>query len=165
MTLYLLRHSLALSVGEGGAGSDEERKLSKEGRKLAAGAAKGMKRLGLDVDRILTSPLVRAVETARIVADELGCAKRVETCEALRSGMQAKRFMKFLDREVKDECLMAVGHQPDLGRLISYLLWGLKDTNFSLSECALAALEIEDEKAKLRLLLPAQTLSCIGKRS
>src|SRR5208283_3739184 len=68
MKLYVLRHAEA-EPGAGGT-SDEARQLTERGKARMAEAARGMRRLGLEFDAILTSPLARARQTAEIVAAE-----------------------------------------------------------------------------------------------
>lgn len=70
MKLYFVRHGDAGDPAQW-EGNDAERPLSDEGRRRMALEARTMKRLELGVDRIITSPLLRAVQTAEIVAIEL----------------------------------------------------------------------------------------------
>lgn len=163
MNLYLFRHSLAVPLGEKGIATDEERFLSKDGRKLAARAGRGMRVLKLEFDAILHSPLVRARETAEIVADQLDVRKRLRVCAALRPGMRAAALLRHIKRETKGESILAVGHQPDLGQCVSQLVFGLKDRELSLPECTLALVDCRPDTTKLRLLLTGETLARIGK--
>jgi len=70
MMLYVLRHGVAEEVGP--EGTDGSRRLTPGGRRKLRAAAVGMRALGLTFDAILTSPLVRAAETAAIVAEAQG---------------------------------------------------------------------------------------------
>ncbi len=82
MDLVLFRHADALNVGEAGIKTDEERPLSDKGKVRAKASARGLKALGLKPDLILSSPLVRARQTAEIVARETGLNGDVEICAA-----------------------------------------------------------------------------------
>jgi len=68
MDLYIIRHAIAESLGKENEFSDDRRALTEEGRDRMREIAKGLHRLGAEFDLILTSPLVRAVETAQVVA-------------------------------------------------------------------------------------------------
>ena len=76
MNLYLLRHAEA----EEEAASDGERKLTERGREQARTIGRFCARNDLYPEKIITSPLVRAQQTAKIVADELKVADRVQVC-------------------------------------------------------------------------------------
>jgi len=70
MLIHLLRHGIAAEFGEGGVRRDEDRPLTNEGRAKMKVQAKAMRALGLKFDYIFTSPYLRTVQTARVVADE-----------------------------------------------------------------------------------------------
>jgi phosphohistidine phosphatase len=95
--LYLLRHAKALSTAEAKVRRDEERPLSGEGRSRMERAALGMKRAGISFEWILTSPFLRARETAEIVAAALGVDAEHSVIErALSSGATWKSVRKAL---------------------------------------------------------------------
>ncbi|HEX8087437.1 MAG TPA: histidine phosphatase family protein, partial [Blastocatellia bacterium] len=76
MELYVIRHAIAQQLGRKNDFADEKRALTSEGRERMREAAKGLCKLGVEFDVILTSPLVRAVETAEIMAAALGLTKK-----------------------------------------------------------------------------------------
>ena len=69
MNLYIIRHAIAVNEGTDGYESDSERPLTDKGRKKMREIAKGLRNLGVEFDLILSSPYVRARETAEILAD------------------------------------------------------------------------------------------------
>ena len=75
MDLYLLRHAIAEDIAEGGHGADSERRLTSEGARKMRRIAEGLKDAGLGFDLILSSPCVRARQTAEIVAAVFGLKK------------------------------------------------------------------------------------------
>lgn len=88
-------------------------------------AAKGMLAMKLEIELILTSPLVRAKETAVIVAEALGLKEQFVVCPALSGGKTPADVVKALKKQIgQAQRVLAVGHQPDLGRLVSYLTTG-----------------------------------------
>src|ERR1051325_11585900 len=76
MELYVIRHAIAQQLGWKNDFTDEKRALTSEGRERMCEVARGLLRLGVHLDLILTSPLVRAVETAEVIAATLGMSKK-----------------------------------------------------------------------------------------
>jgi phosphohistidine phosphatase len=121
--LYLLRHGIAVDPVSGM--SDDERPLTEKGIKRMREIASGLCSLGLDLDRIVTSPLPRAKETAEIVARALGANDRLETSKVLRTGSDAVTIERWL-RDRTEERMMLVGHNPTLSELVSLLVVGAR---------------------------------------
>ena len=91
MNLYFMRHGIAVDRADSGAGSgDRERQLTPKGIKRMNKAAKGLATLSLTFERILTSPLERARQTAKIVAQILHLEERVEEIEQLSPEQSAQ---------------------------------------------------------------------------
>jgi len=128
MNLLLLRHGIAVDFGTPGYERDSERPLTPEGRRKTRAVARALAALGISPDVILTSPLVRAHQTAEIVASSMKLKKRMEICEPLASGGDAKRLIAEVNRRHPNaERIMLVGHEPDLSLLASLLLTGCAD--------------------------------------
>jgi phosphohistidine phosphatase len=125
MELFLIRHGIAQPLGQKNDFSDEKRALTPQGRDRLREAAKGLRKLGLGFDLVLTSPLVRAVETAEIIADALGIDKKmiVQTSN-LVPGASFDELFGEIKQQKGIETIALVGHQPDLGELISTMVWG-----------------------------------------
>ena len=121
MELYFLRHGIAADVGPAGMG-DAGRPLTKEGIAKMQASARGMRRLGLRLDALLSSPLVRAHETAAIVAGELGLELRL--AEQLAPGCDMTQLFALLGEYRAAERVMLVGHEPDFSSLIGALTGG-----------------------------------------
>ena len=119
--LYLVRHGIAEPTGSAG---DASRRLTAEGVRKMRTIAKGLKRLGVVPDVILSSPLQRAEETAAILAAELLPSKPVDMYDLLAPGHTAEETAAGLRPYNRSAGLMLVGHQPDLGRFAAYLLAG-----------------------------------------
>jgi phosphohistidine phosphatase len=140
--LYILRHGIAVDPGTPGI-PDDERPLTAKGQKRMHEIARGLCRLDLKLDRIVTSPLPRARETAEIVADELDAEEVLETAEILTAGADAASIQTWL-RERTEDRLMVVGHNPALSDLITLLVLGKKKLGppvCDLKKGGLAALE------------------------
>uniref|UniRef100_A0A832H1N8 Phosphohistidine phosphatase SixA n=1 Tax=Oscillatoriales cyanobacterium SpSt-402 TaxID=2282168 RepID=A0A832H1N8_9CYAN len=122
MELYLIRHGLA---GESGSyPNDDERPLTEEGKKKTRQVAKRLVSLGLQFDLILTSPLVRAHQTATILMD-VGLGAQLENANYLADG-NIDRWLAWLKSwEVgKHRQLALVGHEPSLSQWAEQLVWG-----------------------------------------
>ena len=122
MILYLLRHGIAVDRESAGV-DDSKRSLTEKGARRLQLEAAGMRALRLAFDLIFTSPLLRAYETARIVAEAYDMADKTLVTEALAPG---RGFGRTLDRhaplvlalmrhDVQNALL--VGHEPDLSEL------------------------------------------------
>jgi phosphohistidine phosphatase len=108
--IYLLRHGAA----EDGSGNDEERRLTSKGERQAEAAGRALAVLGAEIDACLTSPKVRAAETARLVCEALGIEP--ETASELRGGA----FDALALSSGRGNVLL-VGHEPDFSREVARL--------------------------------------------
>jgi phosphohistidine phosphatase len=121
--LMLLRHGIAEEPNADR--RDAERRLTGEGKRKTREVAAGMAVLELPVEAVLTSPLVRARQTAEIVADVYGLDEaRLEIVEALAPGHDADAVFRALRPHQAAAGVLLVGHEPDMGELTSTLLVG-----------------------------------------
>jgi phosphohistidine phosphatase len=173
MDLYILRHGLAGSREEW-TGPDAERPLTSKGRSRTKAAARGLARLGVAPDIILTSAYLRAAETAQLTAAELQAP--VEEVQALEPGKLRRGYRALLQRYDEDTSVMLVGHEPDLSALIGILIAGAAPARVELKKgaCALLALDAtsvkssadtEAQSATLLWLMTARALCSIAKSS
>ena len=146
MKLYLLRHGKA--DWPNWDKPDDERPLTKEGKKEVAAVARLLARLEI-TPVILTSPLPRASQTAEIAAQHLKVKVRVEPL--LRPGFDATRLAKIL-KTFSGKSLMVVGHEPDFTRTIFQLTGA--NTKMSKAGVALIDLETAPLRGVLRWLVP-----------
>ena len=122
MHVYLIRHGIAGDRAE--YHTDEERPLTDIGCKKTKKVAKRLFDLDIRFDRILTSPLVRANQTAKIL-QEVGLCKKTETFEALAPNGDINIWVNWYALNYKDcHSVALVGHQPDLGNWAELLTWG-----------------------------------------
>ncbi len=139
MKIYLMRHGIAEEMGMG-IPTDAERPLSEEGRRKTAEIAKGLRVVGAAPRRLISSPLLRARETAEIVARILHGAKSVELEEALAPGGEFQALLHAL-RGADDT--LAVGHMPDLSEVAGRLLTGDARGAFDFRKGGVACFEFE----------------------
>ena len=120
MELYIVRHGAAQERGEG---PDAQRALTPKGAVRMAQVARGLRTLRCRPARILTSPLPRAEQTARILAGALCPEAPVELCDWLAPGAAAEELVAHL-ADAAEQSVMVVGHSPDVGAIASELLCG-----------------------------------------
>jgi phosphohistidine phosphatase len=155
MQLYFLRHGPA-DWPDWDAARDEERPLTDKGVKRMKAEAKAIQKLGLSLDVILSSPLVRARQTAELVAKRLGLDVIQE--HALTPGFDAKRLRGVLRGHAKAGAIMIVGHEPDFSQTIAELTGG----RVVMKKGGLARVDLESldpPSGKLIWLLEPKTLT------
>jgi phosphohistidine phosphatase len=135
MDIYLLRHAEAEEQRPGG--SDGERALTEKGWQQAQRAAAWLKAQGIEVEAIVSSPLLRAVQTAQPVAEALG--KAVVTDKRVAGLRLTAQAVGEIAREYEvGESLLLVGHEPDMSDLIAELTRGqveVKKAALALVSC------------------------------
>ena len=119
-TLYLVRHAIAEERGPEYP-DDTKRPVSVRGRRRMKAAARGFAGLDPGVDMILTSPLVRAVQTAEILSRELADAS-LRVCPSLAPEHPPEAVAQDLGRASAKGAIALVGHEPDLGALAAWLI-------------------------------------------
>jgi len=143
MHLYFLRHGEA--DWPGWDKPDDERPLTKPGKKEIKKLAKFLTRLDVDLDEILTSPLPRAAQTADVVAKHYRLDARRE--QSLEPGFGLHDLERLLENRY-GLSLMIVGHEPDFTEVISHLT----DGQVKLSKGGLALIDLDPGRMKGRLL-------------
>lgn len=165
MILYVVRHAIAEDAPAGG--DDGARRLTSAGRRKMKAAAAGLRELGVAPAVVLTSPLVRALETARIVVAVLHRAPAPRELPALAPDVAPADTLKALRVFGRSQHVMIVGHEPNLSRTIALLLTGAVDgAAIELKKGACAALELTafaPGGATLRWLLQPRALRRVGR--
>jgi phosphohistidine phosphatase len=162
MRCYFLRHGIAAEP-ESWSGSDFDRPLTREGRERMEREARAIEELGLELDCIVTSPLLRAKQTAELVAQRLGNATLVED-RRLADGFNLERLGAILSSHPDAESIMLVGHEPSMSTTIGR---SIGDANIELKKAALAAIEFDERGSPagtLLYLIPPKVLVALGKR-
>lgn len=171
--IFLMRHGIAADLGVGGVIRDADRPLTPEGRAKLQVLAEGMRRLDLKFNIIFTSPLLRARQTAEVVADVLELQHKVKVLESLAPGKsligaesgKAELFIEMGAHSFARALL--VGHQPDLSELTSFMLTGNRNLNVEFKKGGLCAIEMTSIPPRgpglLRWLLQPRQLREVGK--
>jgi phosphohistidine phosphatase len=154
MVAYFLRHADA----ELRANSDQERRLTPKGVQQAERVGKFMTRCGLLPEIVLSSPLVRARQTAQIVMAAFGAASPTEA-GWLACGMTPETCLTELKARQQKASVLLVGHEPDFSETISAML-GLRDAApIKVRKASLTGLELTDFRvgqAELHFLVPSK---------
>jgi len=140
MEIYILRHGIAVDRGTPGYKKDSDRPLTNEGEEKMQQIAKAILAMDLKFDLILSSPYVRAQQTAQIVAAELD--EEVTLTEFLVPNGNALELIRELNDE-KPQRVLLVGHEPHLSELISVLVTGESDAAIELKKGGLCKLSTD----------------------
>ena len=120
-TLYLVRHAIAAERGEDWP-DDDKRPLTARGVARFKESVNGLLRLDVAVDEIFTSPLVRAKQTAEILAGGLPGKPTLKVLDALSPGHAPGSILAQLARTARRRRIALVGHEPGLGELAAHLI-------------------------------------------
>lgn len=141
MKIYLIRHGIA---GERGTYADDrQRPLTDKGHRKTTRMAEHLLAIGVKFDLILTSPLVRASQTAKILK-QVGLSKTVNTFEPLQPDGNIEKCLEWLQKwqDDKNSSIALVGHQPDLGNWTEMLLWGTVKGQITVKKAGVVGLEL-----------------------
>jgi phosphohistidine phosphatase len=119
--LYLVRHGLAEDRGDKWP-DDTKRPLTEDGIDRMHKAARGLVRLGVAVDVVLTSPLVRARQTADIVAAAIDPRPSLVTIDSLAPSGSYAAVVADLEKHARKTRIALVGHEPNIGELAARLI-------------------------------------------
>lgn len=155
MQLYFLRHADAATLAE----TDDERPISAKGVEQAKKVARFCEARGVTGIRILTSPLLRARQTAEIVAKHLGA--KMQEVPWLACGMRPQEALDRLREIPRKEAVMLVGHEPDFSGLVSHLLAVPDAEHIEIRKASLTLLNVdalEPGGARLDFLVPCRLM-------
>lgn len=143
MQLYIVRHGIAIDREDPQCPPDPERYLTEEGVEKTKGVARGLAALGVSGDLFLTSPYVRAVQTAEIVASTLGYEKqKIRRTDSLLPGTEPSLLFRELARDKQASAVLVFGHAPHLDDLIATAV-GAKKHVTELKKAGVALIELK----------------------
>ena len=119
--LFLIRHGIAEERGDAWP-DDAKRPLSEDGIERFQRSARGLARLDVWIDVVLTSPLVRARQTAEIVASAFDPRPSIVTIESLAPGGSYASLLADLEKHGRKTRIALVGHEPGIGELGARLI-------------------------------------------
>ena len=146
MNLFILRHGIASNPGEDGLPKnlkDADRPLSRKGQQKMWRATEAMRGLELNLDAVVTSPLLRARQTAQIVTEAFELRRKLVFTDHLAPDGSPKLLIEQLNEiGVRSKNILLVGHAPYLSRFISLLISGSTTVAVDLKKGGLAKLEV-----------------------
>jgi len=144
MNLYLLRHGVAVEPGTTGYELDSERPLTPKGRNRLRAVAGAMQALDLSVDLILSSPFLRARQTAEAIAKPLKLRKKLALSDDLAPAGNPRLLIQQLNQfRPEPENVLLVGHEPYLGKLVALLAAGNTSLEIDFKKGGLCKLETD----------------------
>ncbi|HQJ53246.1 MAG TPA: phosphohistidine phosphatase SixA [Planctomycetota bacterium] len=165
MRVFLLRHGEAQPDED--VPRDEDRALTEKGETRLHKACRGLRRLEVFPERIFTSPVTRALQTARIIAEELGFVEDIEAVEELAPDAEPEDMAEVL-KSLRHDQVMLVGHQPHLGQLAALLITGETRGRVGIKKGGLVRIDVddwrEDPPGQIRWLLTVKQLSWMKKK-
>lgn len=151
MVLYLVRHGIAVDRTDPKCPPEVERPLTARGVQKTRSAALGLQSLGAKPDVLITSPYVRAAQTAEIFAEAVGYSpEKIRVSEALKPGENPATIMNEIAR-LKAKEVMCFGHAPHLDLLIAHLA-GARGVFTTLKKAGVACFEQEGGHGRWELL-------------
>jgi len=157
MNLYIVRHAIAVARGIPGYDDDNQRPLTDNGRKKMKKIVKGLHQLDIELDTILSSPYVRARDTAKILANEFKVENQLSFSENLIPPGNFEALIDEIHEKYDVGSLAMVGHEPMLSQFISWLATGNRDMKITFKKggvCYLSSDHLcQDHRATLEWLL------------
>lgn len=163
--LYLIRHGVAEERGDAWP-DDTKRPLSEEGMARLRKSARGLARLGVWIDLVLTSPLVRTRQTADIVASGFDPRPAIIAVDSLAPEGTYPSLVADLEKLARKTRIALVGHEPGIGELAARLIGSRH--SFEFKKGAVCRIDVEQlppaGPGDLRWMLTPKILSAIKKK-
>jgi phosphohistidine phosphatase len=141
MRVILMRHADAGDADTARWPDDRERPLSEEGRVEHPAVTRALRRMGIRFDRLLSSPLVRARQTAEITLEGYGGAPAIEFTDALGDRGTVEAVVARLAQAGRDETVLCVGHEPLLPQVAAALISGTPRPKIELRKSGVIAVD------------------------
>jgi phosphohistidine phosphatase len=166
MDCILLRHGIAVDYGEW-RGPEASRPLTPKGVEKTKAVAAGLRRLIDSPTHLLSSPLVRAVETAKIVQEVFGFTGEIKRYKELLPDAPVDLIIDLLGPLPPDARVFCVGHEPHLGQAAGLMLFGTPVAGLSLKKAGACCIRFEGSpksgEGLLRWwMMPAQLRALAG---
>jgi len=163
--LYLIRHGVAEERGDAWP-DDTKRPLSEDGMERLQRSTRGLARLDIWIDLVLTSPLVRARQTADIVASAFDPRPSIITVESLAPGGTYASLVADLEKLARKTRVALVGHEPGIGELAARLIGSRH--SFEFKKGAVCRIDVDEippvGPGDLRWMLTPKVMAAIKKK-
>jgi phosphohistidine phosphatase len=166
MKLYIVRHGIAIDREDPKCPPDPERYLTEEGMEKTKQVARGVAALGAVVDLLLSSPYVRAMQTAEIFASALEYSKqKIRRTDLLLPGAEISMLFRELAKDKHSSTVFLFGHAPHLDEVIATAV-GSKHHLTSLKKAGVALIEmkrVSPPSGQILWMAPPKLLRKAGK--
>ena len=167
MDCVLLRHGIAVEREEW-EGKDVDRPLTEKGKQRVREIAAGLNWLEVQPTHVLSSPLIRAIETAKIAHSSLRVRSAVQIVDELLPDAPPDRLLAILHDLPLESCVICIGHEPQLGMVASVMLSGKPSTAFPFKKAGACLIELsipaKPGRGVLRWWLTPGQLRAMGER-
>jgi len=150
MRIFFIRHAEAIEYETPTVTSDEYRFITPEGRKVSKEIVKHLKEKFLGLEKIFTSSLIRAVQTAEIFADELNFGGEVELVDELKNEATTSSLQQLIKDNSELNIIALVGHEPKMSLLLK-IYTGLTELNFDFKKSGVCLVEFNVESGEGKL--------------
>ncbi len=158
MDCYIIRHGTA--VDRSSAIKEYDRYLTDEGKKNIKGVGLGLKKIGVEFDLILSSPLVRAKQTAEIIAEQTNYPlDKIKYTDYLEIGNDWKKAFDLIGQEEK---VCFVGHNPMLTEMVASLICGETENNTPVKKGTVCKISLISKKilnGELKWFIPSSVFN------
>ena len=162
MDIVLIRHAAAEPLGSPGVRFDAERALTSEGIRDMERIATGLQRILEKPGAIISSPLVRARQTAEIVAEAFGITSE-QLMEDERLGPDASpQDLLEVAQKTKKDCVVLVGHDPAFSRFVSFATCGHHRGGVWMKKGGVARVQVSEGEMELVWLLPPRIMKALA---
>jgi phosphohistidine phosphatase len=166
MDIIFFRHGIAVER-EDWKGEDDDRPLTDEGSTRTQQAARGLRSLLDQPHLILSSPLLRARQTAELARQALKTDAKIEITEDLLPGASPERVLTGLARVTQNAVVLCVGHEPHISTTVSAMISGKTMASLEIKKAGACCVRFSSHAKAgagtlLWLLLP-KTLRALGR--
>lgn len=166
MQLYIVRHGIAIDREDPKCPADPDRFLTEEGIEKTKQVARGVAQLGVSADLLLSSPYVRAFQTAEIFANALDYSRqKIRKTDLLLPGGEPIQLLKELGKDKDLSVVFLFGHAPHLDDVIATAL-NSRHHITSLKKAGVALVEVKrltPPSGELLMLAPPKLMKKVGK--
>ena len=150
MQLLIVRHADAGDSDEWASSGkpDSERPLSEKGRKQFKDAAKHIAELMPKVDLVVSSPYTRALQTTDLLVEAFPKPPIRASTDSLEPEVRPEMFLRWLNAQRPSDVIAAVGHEPHLSTLATWLISGVEDSRLTLKKGGACLISFDGRIAK-----------------
>lgn len=139
--ILILRHGDAQDLTECNSSNDFDRALTDEGKKKIIKVSKLLKAIGQEIDIVLSSPFIRAKQTAEIITENISTKNGLKIVDFLGCGSSVKEIAKGLTDYTTSHSVMLIGHIPDLELFLGKLICAER---IKLKKAAIGKVKLEN---------------------